>query len=190
MNVVLGLKAHSGWAALVIIGKTDSGFVVAGRQRIELVDEAWAKQPYHAAENLEPSAARKLVKRGISAAHKKAGRELKTIAAREVKRGNTIVACAVVVTNPMPSWSIDEILAVHFRMHKAEGVLFREALLAGAGACGLEALSVPEQSLESELKGQTQMSSTLAAMGKLAGPPWGKDQKEAALAAIIALRNS
>jgi len=25
----------------------------------------------------------------------------------------------------MPDWSIEEILGVHFRMHKAEGVLFR-----------------------------------------------------------------
>jgi hypothetical protein len=31
----------------------------------------------------------------------------------------------------MPDWSIDEILAVHFRMHKTEGVLFRDALARG-----------------------------------------------------------
>jgi hypothetical protein len=28
------------------------------------------------------------------------------------------------MAEPMPDWTVDEILAVHFRMHKAEGVLF------------------------------------------------------------------
>jgi hypothetical protein len=47
----IGLKTHSGWAALVAIGK-DRGqtFHLIERRRLELVDEAWAKQPYHAAE--------------------------------------------------------------------------------------------------------------------------------------------
>jgi len=30
----------------------------------------------------------------------------------------------------MPDWSTDEILAVHVRMHKAEGELFRDVLVA------------------------------------------------------------
>ena len=38
----------------------------------------------------------------------------------------------------MPDWSTDEILAVHVRMHKAEGELFRDVLVAGASACDLE----------------------------------------------------
>jgi hypothetical protein len=29
---------------------------------------------------------------------------------------------------------------------------------------------------------------TIASLGKSVGPPWGKDQKDAALAALIALR--
>jgi hypothetical protein len=42
---------------------------------------------------------------------------------REQERKNDVTACAVLVANPMPDWSIEEILGVHFRMHKAEGVL-------------------------------------------------------------------
>jgi hypothetical protein len=38
----------------------------------------------------------------------------------------------------MPNWSTDEILAVHVRMHKAEGALFRDVLVAGARACDLK----------------------------------------------------
>jgi hypothetical protein len=32
------------------------------------------------------------------------------------------------------------------------------------------------------------MLQRIAALGKSAGPPWGKDQKDAALAALVALR--
>jgi len=65
MKVAFGLKAHSGWAALVVLGEERGELRVVDRQRIELVEEAWAKQPYHAAEELEPQAAHELVKRGI-----------------------------------------------------------------------------------------------------------------------------
>ena len=48
----------------------------------------------------------------------------------------------------MPNWSVAEILAVHFRMHKAEGVLFRDALARAAGACGVRFVRVPEKQLD------------------------------------------
>ena len=187
MNVALGLKAHSGWAALVVVGKSDDRFVVVERKRLELVEEQWAKQPYHAAENMEAAAARNLVRRGVSAAHKIASRELKAAIAHEVKRKNTILACAVLMSSPMPAWTVDEILAVHFRMHKAEGVLFREALLAAANNCGLPTLALPEKSLSSEITDRIETTRIINALGKSVGPPWAKDQKDAALAAIIAL---
>jgi hypothetical protein len=58
------------------------------------------------------------------------------------------MACAVIVADPMPDWSTDEILAVHFRMHKAEGVLFPDALVRGARACGLDVIAIPEKQLK------------------------------------------
>jgi hypothetical protein len=44
----------------------------------------------------------------------------------------------------MPDWTTDEILAVHFRMHKAEGVLFQSALVRAAEKCKLNTLPVLE----------------------------------------------
>src|SRR5215510_22318 len=185
------MKAHSGWAALVVLGKQGDDFVVVDRRRIELVTDQWAKQPYHAAEGLQPEAASDLVKRGIDAAHKIAVRELKAAVKRESERKDEVKACAVLVATSMPDWSVAEILAVHFRMHKAEGVLFREALIHAARECKLKAIEVPEKELmfhaESKLKTPAaQLSKQLAAIGKAAGPPWGKNQKDAALAAMIA----
>src|SRR5882672_2975030 len=192
MKVAFGMKAHSGWAALVVLGTRSGELEVVNRRRIELVEDEWAKQPYHAAEDLEAKAARKVVERGIAAARRIAVREMRVAVRQEQERENQVAACAVLVTEPMPDWTVDEIFAVHFRMHKAEGVLFRDALARAATACDLKLLRVPEKQLD-ELAVQTLRTSlnslqkTIASLGKSVGPPWGKDQKDASLAAMIAL---
>jgi len=194
MKVAFGLKAHSGWAALVVLGKQGNEFVVVDRCRVELVDDAWAKQPYHAAEGLRPEAARDLVQRGIDAARTIAARELRAVLKRESLRTHEVQACAVLVGSPMPDWSVEQILAVHFRMHKAEGVLFREALVQAAKDAKLKVFEVPEKEVMNLAERQPEtpankLTNWLASIGKTAGPPWGKDQKEAALAAMIALNS-
>jgi hypothetical protein len=120
MKVAFGLKSHSGWAALVVLGQD---LTVVDRRRIELVEQTWAKQPYHAAEGLERHAASELVKRGVDAAHQLALSEMKAAVKRD--RKNDVVACAVLV----------------------------------------------------------------GTLGKSIGPPWCKDQKDAALAVLVALQN-
>jgi hypothetical protein len=193
MKVAFGFKAHSGWAALVVLGNNGGDFVVVDRRRVELVEQEWAKQPYHAAEELKPDAARKLVKRGTDAAYRIATRELRAAVAQERERKNEVTACGVLVGNPMPEWTVEEILAVHFRMHQAEGVLFRDALINATRECGLKVVEVPEKTVlphaEKALgRSAGHLSKQLITLGKLAGPPWGKDQKEATLAAMLAFR--
>ena len=174
MKVAFGMKAHSGWAALVVVGKDDGDFVIVDRRRIELAEDEWAKQPYHAAEDLKPGEARDVVK-------------------RERRRENEVTACAVLVGNPMPEWSTEEILAVHFRMHKAEGVLFRDALVRATKACALRLVEIPEQLLMKHAERAlgipvSGLVKKVATIGKSIGPPWGKDQKDAALAALVAFK--
>lgn len=193
LKAAFGFKAHSGWAALVVVGRHDGELQVLERSRVELVEEEWAKQPYHAAENLEPADAGKIVKRGIDAAKRIALREMRSAVKRTRGSGFEVRDCGLVVGNPMPDWSVDEILAVHFRMHKAEGVLFRDALAKAADDCELRLVTVPEKSLlqhaQSALKtSASSFSREIVALGKSVGAPWGKDQKEATLAAMIALQ--
>jgi hypothetical protein len=196
MKVAFGMKAHSGWASLVVLGSQSGVLQVVERSRMELVesDEAsWAKQPYHAAERLKPAEARELVKRGLETARRIAVREMRAALNRARETGHEVEACAVLVVDPMPDWTVDEILAVHFRMHKAEGVLFRDALARAAGACGIRYLGIAEKQLEEQAERvlATSVSSlrkTIASLGKSVGPPWGKDQKDASLAAMIALQ--
>ncbi|HAF13885.1 MAG TPA: hypothetical protein DCK99_09350 [Blastocatellia bacterium] len=196
MKVAFGMKAHSGWAALVVLGTRSGELQVVDRCRMELVekDEAsWAKQPYHAAERLNAGDARDLVRQGLVTARRIAVREMRTVVKRAREAGHEVAACAVLVVDPMPDWTVDEILAVHFRMHKAEGVLFRDALARAARACGLRLLRVPEKQLHEHAEralatSVNSLRKTIASLGKSVGPPWGKDQKDAALAAMIALQ--
>jgi hypothetical protein len=196
MKVAFGIKAHSGWAALVVLGTRSGQLQVVDRRRMELVekDEAsWAKQPYHAAEGLNARDARDLVRRGVETARRIAVREMRTAIKSAREAEHEVAACAVLVVDPMPDLTVDEILAVHFRMHKAEGVLFRDALARAAGACGLRLVCVPEKQLDDAAERALATSTnglrkTVASLGKSVGPPWGKDQKDAALAAMIALQ--
>lgn len=192
MKVAFGLKAHSGWAALVVVGRQEGKPVAVDRLRIDLVEEAWARQPYHAAEHLKSDAARKRVLLGIEQVHRSAVRALRAAVDREALRGNEVAACAVLVTDPMPKWSIEEILAVHFRMHKSEGVLFRTALRTAAEANDLKVIAIHEKQLMEQAermlgRDASSLAAEVAALGKALGPPWGQDQKSAALAALATL---
>jgi hypothetical protein len=192
MKVAFGFKTHSGWAVLVVLGKQRDELVVVDRRRIELVEQLWAKQPYHAAEGLERQAARDLVKRGVDAAHLLALREMQAAVKRERDRKNEVAGCAVLVGSPMPDWNTEEILAVHFRMHKAEGALFQNVLVRAAEKCKLNTLPVLEKELMKQASNQfgtraDLLMKEIAGLGKSVGAPWGKDQKDATLAALMAL---
>ncbi|MFL5249282.1 MAG: hypothetical protein ACJ79V_15805, partial [Myxococcales bacterium] len=64
------------------------------------------------------------------------------------------------------------ILAAHPRIHTAEGCFYRDVF---REACPVRVLLVPPSSLDA------------ATIGKIARPPWGRDQKLAALAAWAVL---
>jgi hypothetical protein len=184
MRIAAGFKAHSGWAALVVLGESDDGLVVVDRRRIELVDPAdvdWAKQPYHAAESLTAEKARKLIERATASANRIALKEMRAFVKRSHDAGHEIAGCAVLVGSPMPHWTIEQIRSVHVRMHKAEGVLFPAALVRAAETCDLKVVAMPEKGLSPP----ADATRKIATLGKVVGPPWGKDQKNAALAAMI-----
>ena len=194
MRVAFGLKAHSGGAALVVVGKQGDELVVVDRRRIELVEQNWAKQPYHAAEGLESQKARDLVERAVDSVHRVALDEMKAAVKRERERRNELVGCSVLVGTPMPDWNTDQILAVHFRMHKAEGVLFQNALVRASEKCRLNTLPVLEKELMANASTKLRIRpdaivKQIAELGKSVGAPWAKDQKDAALAALILLHS-
>ena len=197
MRVALGWKAHSGWAALVVVGGDSREPQLVERSRIELVPEGepFAKAPYHAGESVGGAEAREIAERGVASVRRTTPRAMREAVRRCEKAGHQVCACGVLIGTGMPPWSTEEILAVHFRMHKAEGELFRDALVAGARECGLALATLPDKSaLDAAVKAlgfaRAALDAKLAALGKAAGAPWGKDQKEAAAAALVALSGS
>ena len=191
MNIAFGLKAHSGWAALVVLGMDQGDLLVVDRRRIELVEDEWQKQPYHAAEELTKNEARRVVEKGVKSAYRISKKEIAAAVKRAERLGHTVVGCGVLMGQSMPDWTVEQILAVHFRMHKAEGVLFREALAQAAIENKIRLVRVPEKQLPEfalkSLGGTANKQAKLAELGKSVGAPWGRDQKDSALAAMIAL---
>ena len=191
MEVAIGLKARTGRAVLVAVGGSSSQPVFVGRSELRLLPEG-AFAPYHAAEDLAPSAARKSVNASIAAAHDLARAGIGDAVSRLEAAGHIVRATGVLVGLGMPAWTVEEILAVHVRMHKAEGELFRDVLVAGARGCGLAIETLPDKSALDDAARKLRvtpstLATRLAELGKSAGVPWRKDEKEAAAAALVAL---
>lgn len=92
-----------------------------------------------------------------------------------LSEGRELRGCAVVAkAGAIPA--VEDILASHPLIHRAEGMFYRDVLLAAAEACGLEVTLTPPSTLD--VKGPA-----LAAAGKVVGKPWASDWKLAALAA-------
>ena len=189
MRVSLGLKARTGRATLVTIAGPHELQVLERSQIRLLPEDDFA--PYHAAQGLAPPAARESVNRSIASAYRLAAEGIRDAVECLTKAGHEVCGCGVLVGTGMPRWSTDEILAVHVRMHQAEGELFREVLVAGARSCGLIVTLLREKSALDDAAAmlsltRADLEARIAALGKTVGPPWGKDQKEAATAAIVA----
>ena len=187
----LGFKPRTGRAVLVSLAVVEREARVIDRAEIGLLPPG-EMAPYHAAEGLEPKAADRHVKEAIARARRLAKAAVGDAVKRCEKAGHDVAGCGVLVGTGMPPWTTDDILAVHVRMHKAEGEMFRDILVEAARACGFEPVTLPDKSaIDAAAKGlsltRAQMDARLAALGKAAGPPWGQYQKEAAAAALAAL---
>src|SRR5262249_37542219 len=84
------------------------------------------------------------------------------------------------------------ILPSHSLLHAAEGELFRDALIAAAEHHRVTVSRPPPGDLVAGAArhlnwNQQSVLSTLAEMGRRIGPPWRKDEKDAALTAWLAL---
>ena len=143
MRVALGLKARTGRAIAVAIG--GEPLRVIERTQMRLLPEG-AFAPYHVAQAL-PAADRQMsVDRDIASARRLAEEGIRDVVDRRRRTGHEVCACGVVTGGGMPDWTTDEIVAVHVRMHQAEGKLFRDVLAAGARACGLPPATLHERS--------------------------------------------
>ena len=191
MRVALGLKARTGRALLVAVGGDAKALQVVERRELALLPPG-RFAPYHAAEGLAPTAARASVERDIAVAHEMAAVGIRETASGLTAAGHEVVGAGVLTGPGLPAWSTDDILAVHVRMHQAEGVLFRDVLVAGVKAYSLPLATLDDKTaLDDAARAlgwpPNRLALQLAALGKAAGPPWTAYQKAAAAAALAAL---
>jgi hypothetical protein len=192
MRIALGFKARTGRAILVAVGINNDELKLVARDEFKLLPKG-VFAPYHAAEGLKPKDAQTSVENSIAAAHRLAQHGIRDAVEKIASAGHQVLGCGVLVGAGMPKWTTGEILAVHVRMHQAEGELFRNVLVEGARELKLQVTQLPHKSpLDAAVKSlgvtRTRLDELIAALGKQAGSPWGQHQKEAAVAAIVALR--
>jgi hypothetical protein len=184
----IGCRAHTGWAALVVVGGSPARPEILLRCRADLADPHGRvrKNAYQASRGLKPSDAATRV----AAAERVAG-EHAAAALEAIAQEHEVRVCAV-VTGAFAGAPLESILASHALAHAAEGKLYQEALLRGATSLGLDAVSVTRRSIweqgESALGiGREELKSRLDGLRAELDAPWAEDQKLAALAAWIAL---
>ena len=194
MRVAIGLKPRTGRAVMVLVGgEPDAPVFVECREIALLPPGGFA--PYHVAADLPQPERQASIDRAVADARGMAEQALRDAMRRCRKAGNEVVNCGVLIGKGMPAWTTDEIIAVHIRMPAAEGEMFRDVLVEGARACKLGPATLPDRSaFESAAQAlrmkPAQLEAKLAELGKAAGPPWRKPEKEAAAAALVALASA
>ena len=188
-RAALGFKLHTGWAAVVVAGRTRGHVDVLLRKRIELLpsDGSVPRFVYHQAAELPLAEARKLVKRTARSAQETAGAALAELL-QELRSGAvSIDAAGVTIGSVAVPSDLPAILAAHTLIHSAEGVLFQEAVAGACEARGMEVVRVREKDLWPKLGAGVRAE--VDSLRSLIGPPWGTDQKTATAAALVSLNS-
>lgn len=191
-KAALGFRAHTGWAAAVAIAGAPSSPVVFDRRRIDLRGETIPFEAYHVASHLDLPQAEDLVRGASEVAIALATEAMREMIDRLRGVGHRPIGAGVLVGYGQALPPLSKILVSHPSMHAAEGELYRDALIQAAQQCGLPVTGVPQRDALSHAAAAL---STLAAdlsqrvtdLGRGLGPPWTRDQKDAAAAAWLAL---
>jgi hypothetical protein len=195
-NAALGCVAHSGWAAVVGATEVDGALGILIRERIILADPAdpGQKQPYHTVEEfpLQQAAAR-LASYAATAAGM-ARDALERILTRQLG-GFRFTGVGILDSEGRKGSTLASILASHALIHTADGDHYRDAIDAAARQFKLPVFRVRTRALdaaasEAIAKPAGLLHTTIKESGRTVGPPWGADQKAAALLAWLVLRRA
>ena len=156
----LGISVHTGWGACVVVGGSPQRPEVIANQVVEILGDA-ERFCFHRAAEMDRGQAAKWIERTRKAAVENSKKALSHLLAKDVE------LCAI-VAKPGEVGPLESVLASHPRIHTAEGCFYRDVF---RDACGVPVRIIPPASLD------------VSAIGRITGPPWGRDQKLAALAA-------
>ena len=156
----MGISVHTGWGACVVVGGSLSRPEIVANSIIDILGDS-ERFCFHMAAEMKLAAAEKWIADSRRKAIANAGRALSPFLVKNVS------VCAIVAKDGEVG-DLETVLASHPRIHMAEGCFYRDVL---RDACTIPVRVIPPSSLDP------------SKVGKLAAPPWGRDQKLAALAA-------
>lgn len=191
-TVALGVRSHSGWAALVAVAGPIAEPAIIGRQRIELTGEGQPNQPFHAAEDLNLKEADALIRLCNRASRALALSSFRATIGPLRRAGHEVVGCGLLLASGRALPALAQVLASHSLIHAAEGEMYREALRVASRGCNLPLTEVKERELWERCEAVLRLplptlKRRLDDWGRSLGPPWRQDEKYAALAGWLAL---
>jgi hypothetical protein len=194
-SAAIGFSPHSGWAAAVVLGGTPAAPTLLHRSRVPLIDarDLESKQPYHAVEFLCIEEATGRLDGYLAVATAMAYASIRAQCEELKSRGIVLRSVGILESSSRKQISLTSILASHALIHAADGDHFRNALSAAAEQHRLAVCRMPARLLEAHaaqylhrsLKG---VLDAVNGLGRGIGPPWGADQKKAALLAWTLLK--
>src|SRR5437667_3650490 len=195
-RVAIGLRMHSGWGVLVAISGDADSAEIMDRRRIVVTDPKvpGANQPYHYAENVGLPEAENYLANCAAVSERLAVAALSEVVRELARREGRIVGAAILLASGRPLPTLSKILASHALIHAAEGEFFREAFSKACEDLNLAVTGFRERELDQCVlttfgKAAAQTQRQISTLGRFLGPPWTKDQKTAALAALLVLAN-
>jgi len=194
-RTALGFRMHSGWGVLVAVSGDADSVEVIDRRRIAITDSAMpgANQPYHHAAKLEFAAAERYLADCAAVSERLALAAIEQVIREIEGRDFRIAGAAVILASGRPLPPLAKVLAAHPLIHTAEGQFFRNSIRNACERLKLSIEAIRERELEERGKtifgnSASRVHLRIESAGKSIGPPWTKDQKIAALGALMILR--
>jgi hypothetical protein len=186
METVVGCSVGTGWAVLVSVVAEGPDFVeptVVDRRRVDLVPGP-DRFAYHLAAEQSSAEAEQLVADVHGAATAAAVAAVSGLASSSELAGAVVVGAQPAAGGLQP---LADCVRTHTTIHTAEGALYRSVLWDAFGDEGVAVSAVPRDELPDEValavgRDTTGVQSLITQIGKVLGPPWRREQKEAALA--------
>ncbi len=179
---------------MVVLGSSPAGLQVLARSRVGLIDprDPESRQPYHAVETVCIEEATGRLQGYMAAAKSMALAGIQSACEDLQGQGYHLKSVGIIEAAARKQSSLSSILASHALIHAADGDHFRNALAATAEQHGIAVSRIPARALEEQAvarlrKPLQEVRDTVGSLRRQVGPPWGADQKQAALLAWLLL---
>jgi hypothetical protein len=182
IDAVVGVVCKTGSAIIVTLRDDDATPALLDRRTIALCDDTHSRFVFHDASERAPADARAFVERCETATARCAKKHVGALV-RDLERARArLVRGALVASGrPFAALPLDRVLASHSLVHAAEGNLYRSVALEAFTHLGVALEPIPRRDLSARAGVPTDV---LAALGREVGPPWRREHKDAALAAL------